>query len=272
MHATGYRPHRNPLINLYRRVFGTLNLMKRLQWDDIFGSLDLKPHETVLDFGCSSGYMTYEIARRSKMTYGIDITDDVETFHVPSNLAGKLKFLRSRGEKTPFEDAQFDVVLMSEVIPMIPDPKEFFKEVSRIIKKGGRIVTVNPVIRRGMKKAYDNNSGVVWLMKKLGLAPLTYDDYTFKLQESFGTAFRAIPPSEYYYKLFEDHGYVVTSERFTPSAAAQEMFEKIQFSAYCLGLPTVGSWYSLFYPVLKIADIFGKKSRGTVSVIVAEKK
>ncbi len=268
--GNGYMPTGHLFKDAVWRIIGSPNLLKRLQWDNIFESLDLKRSDTVLDFGCGSGYMTFGMARIAKKAIGIDV-GNVDENIIPEGLKGKLEFLRVRGESLPFENEKFDVVLMSEVLPMIDNPEEFIKEVSRVLKKGGRIVLVNPTARVGLKSDYDNNSGVVALMKFFGKAPATYQGYVQAFQNAVGTAWKHLESEDYYRKFVEEAGYEVKSVCYSPSSLAQNGYERCQFVSLCLGRRVVSNWYFLLYPAFKILDKVLKSPRGTGCIMVAEK-
>jgi ubiquinone/menaquinone biosynthesis C-methylase UbiE len=265
-----YVPNRTRWKDAIMRLVGAPILLKRLQVHDILDTLALRPHEVVLDFGCSGGYLTYAMARRSAKAHGIDIVD-VDNNIIPEDLQGRVEFRRSRGERTPYEDATFDVVLMSEVVPMIDDPAQFFAEVARILKPTGRIVLVNPLERRGMRRDYEQNRWPVRLMRRLAGGPASYDEYTARLQASFGTALRYLPNEAYYHELLERYGFRIVKTAFTPSAAAIEALERIQFFALCLGWPTYGPAYFVLYPLLKIMDLVKPTPRGTGCIMVAQR-
>jgi len=162
--------------------------------------------------------------------------------------------------------------LMSEVVPMIPDPRLFFSEISRILKPSGRIILVNPLERMAIRQAYECNTLLIRFMRKLGCAPHGYDDYTARLQTSFGTSLKYLPTEDYYHTVLQEVGYRVEQTIFTPSAAAQELFERLQFVALCLGWPTYGAQYFLLYPVFKVIDSLARGRRGTGCVMVARRR
>lgn len=271
MPPPGYVPKRVWWKDLLLRVAGNPNVLKRLQYADIMRGIGVRPGEVALDFGCGSGYITYDLARRGAIAHGLDVAI-VDDNVVPPSLEGRLFFHRASGQATPFADATFDVVLMSEVVPMIADPRQFFTEVSRILRKDGRIVLVNPLERRGVRRDYEEARWPVRFMRALKRAPKDYDEYTRRLQESFGTAFKMLPPQQYYESLLRDQGFRVTQVAFTPGAAAQETFERAQFLALCMGWPTIGAGYFLLYPVLAFLDRLKPLPRGTGCIMVATRQ
>ena len=71
-HNFGYIPT-GSIRDIRGKLFGHINLLKRLQAKDIMKALNIEPGDLLLDFGCGSGYMTVEMAKLGKKTYGIDI-------------------------------------------------------------------------------------------------------------------------------------------------------------------------------------------------------
>jgi ubiquinone/menaquinone biosynthesis C-methylase UbiE len=268
-HAPGYMPSERRLRDLLKRAVGVPNLLKRLQMGGILSALALKPHEVALDFGCGQGYMTYEMAWRCRKAYGLDVLENKR--FVPARLADRIAFVTARGERTPFSNETFDVILMSEVVPMIDEPLLFFKEVTRILKPAGRIVLVNPLDRRGIHRDYETGEGVVGVMRALGLAPRDYDEYTARLQESFGTALRHLPAREYYERVLADCGFTIHETTFSPSAAAQSLYERLQFVLLCLGRRTYGRHHFALYPIFKFIDALRPEPRGTGCIMVARR-
>jgi len=266
--APGYVPQKSWWKDLALRLVGSPNLIKRLQMPDIFAALALRDDEVSLDFGCGNGYMTFEMARRCRKAYGLDVINVAENV-IPAGLRGRIEFRRARGEQTPFEDDTFDAILMSEVVPMIDEPRLFFDEVTRILKPGGRIVLVNPLERRAIRRDYAVQAPLVRLMQKLGRAPRDYDDYTSRLQESFGTALRHLPDERFYRELLRAVGFEVVETVFTPAAAAQEFYERLQYIALCCRRATFGPQYFVLYPLVKLLNYLGGKRRGTGCVMVA---
>ncbi len=47
-------------------------------------------------------------------------------------------------EKLPFEDNTFDVVVSAWVLEHLPNPKESFSEIYRVLKPGGKVVFLTP--------------------------------------------------------------------------------------------------------------------------------
>jgi len=111
-----------------------------------FDLANLKPGEKVLDLGSGSGmdsFIAMLHVTESGTVTGIDMTD--EQLQKARNLAddhgfNNVSFRKGYIEKLPFEEAAFDVVMSNGVINLSAEKDRVFKEISRVLKPGGRMV------------------------------------------------------------------------------------------------------------------------------------
>ncbi len=114
--------------------------------------LEAKPHR-VLDLGCGTGDMTLDIARLSAKdteVTGLDFSPPMlEKAREKAALAGvaeKTRFVQGEATKIPFPSNHFDCVSISfafrNLIYQNPARMPHFAEVLRVLKPGGRYVTV----------------------------------------------------------------------------------------------------------------------------------
>ena len=109
---------------------------------------------TVLDLGCGTGYDVYTISKlvgEEGHVIGVDMNDDqlaiaekhrtsmAETFgYKKSNVTfkkGYIEDLKSIG----IEDESIDIVISNCVINLSPDKESVFKEIFRVLKRGGEL-------------------------------------------------------------------------------------------------------------------------------------
>lgn len=123
----------------------------------LFERFQMKQGDRLLDVGCGRGDFTkgfkdlgLEVAGidrekgDSEMLYGIDmrLNDDLE--HNPF----------------PFEDGSFDIVFSKSVVEHIWNPSNFMKETYRVLKPGGRVITMTPDWQSQMYIFYDDPTHV----------------------------------------------------------------------------------------------------------------
>ncbi len=104
----------------------------------------------VLDVGCNTGYCSFEIASLAKCkVVGLDINKNMiksatslRDQYYP-NLKNKISFLQGDGEKLPFEDNSFDLVMSGGSTAFIPDIQKALNEYKRVCRPWGFIGDIN---------------------------------------------------------------------------------------------------------------------------------
>lgn len=99
--------------------------------------------ETVGEIGSGDGIMHYQFEfGEGKAYYGIDVSDkELEqlTIKAPDAIA-----VRAFGEKLPFRDNFFDLLLCTETLEHFPSPRKGIAEFNRILKQNGIIIITVP--------------------------------------------------------------------------------------------------------------------------------
>lgn len=99
-----------------------------------------EPKGKILDFGCSQGHYSLELSRMGFDVVGADVTDGFR-------YKDKIKFVQLAGKgPLPFENESFDFVLLAEVVEHLTDPYGLMRELSRILKRGGKVILSTPNI------------------------------------------------------------------------------------------------------------------------------
>ncbi|MCP4661329.1 MAG: arsenite methyltransferase [bacterium] len=105
----------------------------------------VRPGDTVLDLGSGAGLDLLIAARKvgeDGKVIGIDMTDAmIETANRNIEQAGVTNVEVRKGliEDLPVEDASVDWVISNCVINLSPEKEQVFREISRVLKPGGRI-------------------------------------------------------------------------------------------------------------------------------------
>lgn len=95
----------------------------------------------ILDLGCGAGVDVLPFLEKTDaFCIGLDAAAElgavVKTVFEQEDLKNRTAFVRSVGERMPFADASFDVVLCRVALPYM-DNRQTFGEVARILKPGG---------------------------------------------------------------------------------------------------------------------------------------
>lgn len=136
-------------------------------WRDV--TRHFEPDTHLLDIGCGGAWLGDHFDHYT----GIDVSPEaVEA----ARARGRQVLLVDGDDPLPFEEGEFDGVVLKDVLEHVPDPVRMVREVRRILMPGGRVFASSPDAQR-------------W----------AWDDYTHR-RPFTRKSFRL---------LFEDHGLIV---------------------------------------------------------------
>jgi SAM-dependent methyltransferase len=98
----------------------------------------------VLDYGCGAGEIVGAMCRGGLDAYGC------ETFYDGGDLSSALasdvrdRILRMQGDRIPFPDASFDLVVTNMVLEHVADLNVSVAEINRVLKPGARCLALFP--------------------------------------------------------------------------------------------------------------------------------
>lgn len=103
----------------------------------------------ILDLGCGSGYLTFPIAKKNikNEVIGLDIVTNtlMENGKKAFNEGFlNLEFVSYNGNKLPFEDNYFDLIVTRYALHHFPDINKSIGEVARVLKPCGRFFISDP--------------------------------------------------------------------------------------------------------------------------------
>jgi len=100
----------------------------------------------ILEIGCGYGSLSIYVAKRGMKVTGIDISSEAIKISKRNALLNRQKviFKQANGEKLPFKDKVFDVVVCCETLEHIPNHKKAIDEIIRVTKDSGKIIITIP--------------------------------------------------------------------------------------------------------------------------------
>jgi len=114
----------------------------------------LKKGEVVLDLGSGAGidvFLALKKVGNSGRVIGVDMTEEMikRAKKVAMERAYKnVEFRLGEIESLPVADESIDVVISNCVINLCPDKKKAFKEILRVLKRGGRVM-ISDLVTKG---------------------------------------------------------------------------------------------------------------------------
>ncbi|MDD3301696.1 MAG: class I SAM-dependent methyltransferase [Patescibacteria group bacterium] len=164
----------------------------------------------VLDLGCGTGRNSNYLAERGNLVFGLDLAANALKLASEraekAGLSEQTKYLRqSIGDKLPFEDNSFDLILDITASNSIKSSERevYLKESSRVLKPGGFMIlrTLCKDGDQNAKKLLETNPGGeldTYFLKDLGITERVFSEVDLK--NLYGRYF-------YFDKLVKDVGY-----------------------------------------------------------------
>jgi ubiquinone/menaquinone biosynthesis C-methylase UbiE len=117
-------------------------LTERIEEEAIFQLAGDVSGKCLLDLGCGDG--TYSIAafQRGARVTGIDISEAMldSARRRAAACRASIEWRQASAESLPYDSGTFDIVLAVTILCFIRDPLQAVKEVSRVLRPGGRFV------------------------------------------------------------------------------------------------------------------------------------
>lgn len=124
-----------------RIVTVNLDLLWRKRLVDLCPAVD-----RALDFGCGTGDLTERLLEegRAKRVVGVDITPGMlrraRRKASAGGYAARVRHMIANGERLPFADAAFDLVVSAFVMRNVGHREMAYREIVRVLKPGGSLV------------------------------------------------------------------------------------------------------------------------------------
>jgi 2-polyprenyl-6-hydroxyphenyl methylase/3-demethylubiquinone-9 3-methyltransferase len=105
----------------------------------------LPPGTRVLDVGCGNGFTCGEFLRKGCSTVGIDLSEQGITIARQAYPEGRFELLGAdMNVLANLKEEPFDLVVSSEVVEHLYDPRSFARGCFAALKPGGRLICTTP--------------------------------------------------------------------------------------------------------------------------------
>jgi SAM-dependent methyltransferase len=159
-----------------------------------------------LEIGCGEGRVTRDLAARGHAVSSIDASPSMIAAARGSDPDGR--YLIATGDRLPFRDAGFDIVVMYNVLMDVDDMPATMAEVARVLEPGGRLCAcvTHPMIDVGRFEGREADARFVIDGDYLGGSVF---DQTFE-RAGLVMRFRGLTyPLEAYSRALEDAGLLI---------------------------------------------------------------
>lgn len=92
-----------------------------------------------LDVGCGDGFFTWSVFRGKEISTGIDVAGSLWPEAQRRGNYGEVK--EYDGTRFPYPEGTFDTVICNCVLEHIPQSQTIIKEMHRVLKRGGKLLT-----------------------------------------------------------------------------------------------------------------------------------
>ena len=97
---------------------------------------EIRPGSHVLDLGSGPGHVSEMFAQAGAVVTGVDFSPQM--VKTAQSRHPHIMFREANAEQIPFDDAVFDAVVSNYVVHHLARPEVVFREISRVLKPGGR--------------------------------------------------------------------------------------------------------------------------------------
>lgn len=178
--------------------------------------LNIAPGECILDLGCGCGNETIDAAKLTGpegASWGMDITDAmiVKAASMAETMGlSNVKFVKGDIEELPFEDERFDAVMSNCVINHARDKQQVYREIYRVLKKGGRFVISDAVTKEPLPDDVKNDPEA-WAQCYGGA--VTEQEYLNSIRESGFGRVQILKRREYVKNTFDFISLTILAEK-----------------------------------------------------------
>jgi SAM-dependent methyltransferase len=110
-----------------------------MMWTRYAVAADYCAAKDVLEVGCGSAQGLGPIAATARFVVGGDYTESL-TRAAQLHYQDRVHFVTLDGQRLPFKDASFDVIMLYEAIYYLADPGAFLAECRRVLRPGGTVL------------------------------------------------------------------------------------------------------------------------------------
>lgn len=127
--------------DFHRKSSGLTRLVNVRRVRAVLRLLAAESDSRTLEVGCGAGNILAQVP--SAQRTGIDLSDHLLQI-ARHNCGPRVELRKGNAEELPFADASFDRIFCTEVIEHVQHPERVLREITRVLRPGGRAVVSLP--------------------------------------------------------------------------------------------------------------------------------
>jgi len=140
---------------------------------------NINENDVVLDIGCGNGALAFDVAKKAKKVFGIDIDEGSIEIAKEKYRSDNIEFIIGDATRDlPLQ--KYDVVILSNVLEHIENRIEFLSKVKGVAQK--MLIRV-PMINRDWIVSYKKELGVEWRLDKTHFTEYTMESFKEELKK-----------------------------------------------------------------------------------------
>jgi SAM-dependent methyltransferase len=124
--------------------------------DYLCSEFGLSPGDKLIEMGCGRCEVLAGFGSKGIVTYGIDSAPSSAIYAERASAKFELLHFSSSEKFDPFEGTKFDFVFSKSFIEHLENPQDFMRAAKKILKPGGKIITLTPDFEANVKVFYDD--------------------------------------------------------------------------------------------------------------------
>jgi len=141
---------------------------------------NIKAGDMVLDIGCGSGELSFDLAKKASKVIGIDLNKQYLEKAKKKNKAQNIKYVLGDATNYIFNE-KFDIVVLSNVLEHIENRKEFLLKIKGLAVK---ILIRAPLLTRDWLSVYKKEIGVEPRLDKTHFIEYTKEGFIEEIKEA----------------------------------------------------------------------------------------